>query len=96
MLDITHENLDSFFVNNAPYLVRIDGRQVCADPRDRGEPGDAVVVWPKKRGPMMLRRLARCAPFDSFYFAAEDEEVVRVPCNKITAIHKIVRPGAVS
>ena len=64
MLEITPDSLDQFFVNNAPYLVHIDGKQVCVDPRDKGEPGDTVVVWPKKRGPVMLRRLARCKPYD--------------------------------
>ena len=50
MLDINSDNIDSFF-DNAPYLVSIGNRQIMADPRDKGEPGDIVIVWPKKRAP---------------------------------------------
>ncbi len=89
MLEITSQNLDSFFTNNAPYLVHLYGRQVVADPRDKGEPGDDVVVWPKRRGPMVLRRLARCEPFSKYWFATEDG-VVAVPVNRVAAIHKVV------
>ncbi len=89
MLDITPDTMDSFFTNNAPYLVHLDGRQVVADPRDKGEPGDDVVVWPKRRGPMVLRRLARCEPYGTYYFATEDG-VVAVPVNRVVAIHKVV------
>ena len=90
MLNITPDTLDSFFTNNAPYLVHLDGKQICADPRDKGEPGDTVVVWPKKRGPLVLRRLARNALDQLFYFAAPCGEVVSVPANKVAAIHKVV------
>ena len=90
MLNITPDTLDDFFTNNAPYHVHLDGKQVCADPRDKGEPGDTVVVWPKKRGPLVLRRLARYEADNSFYFATADEEVVSVPSNKVAAIHKVV------
>ena len=44
MLTITPDTLDTFFTNNAPYLVHLDGQQICADPRDKGEPGDTVVL----------------------------------------------------
>ena len=89
MLDITPEYLDSFF-DTTPYLVTIGNRQVMADPRDKGEPGDMVIVWPKKRAPMVLRRLARCEPYGDFYFATMAEQVVKVPCSKVTAIHRVV------
>lgn len=90
MLDITPENLDTFFVPG-PYLVHIDGRQVAADPRDKGEPGDIVVVWPKRRPPRLLRRLARCQPFDRYFFSEPDTgATTAVPCNKVSAIHKVV------
>ncbi len=59
--------------------------------RDKGEPGDIIVVWLKKRGPRVARRLARCAPYDTFHFMTlGTEEVVVVPCNKVSAIHKVV------
>ncbi len=89
MLNITPDTLDDFFTNNAPYLVHLDGRQICADPRDKGEPGDTVVVWLKRRGPTVLRRLARCEPFNNFWFATDDGTVA-VPCNKVSAIHKVL------
>ncbi len=89
MLTITPDTLDTFFTNNAPYLVHLDGKQICADPCDKGEPGDTVVVWPKKRGPLVLRRLARNT-LDQLYYFADGDEVVSVPANKVAAIHKVV------
>ena len=68
----------------------IGNRQVMADPGDKGEPGDMVLVWPKKRAPMVLRRLARCKPYGTFYFATAGEQVVAVPCNKVTVIHGVI------
>ena len=89
MLNITPDTLDDFFTNNAPYLVHLDGKQICADPRNKGGPGDTVLVWPKKRGPLVLRRLARNT-FDQLYYFADGEEVVSVPAHKVAAIHKVV------
>ena len=84
-------DLSAFLEGPAPYELSVDGQQVRADPRDKGEPGDVVVVWPKKRGPRVARRLARSAPYDNFYFMTlGTEEVVAVPCNKVSAIHKVV------
>ena len=85
------ERLDAFFPNNAPYLVHLDGQQICADPRDKGEPGDIVVVWPRKRGPRLARKLARHADGNSYWFAdLADDQVVEIPNNKVTAVHKVV------
>ncbi len=92
MLDITHDNLDTFF-ETTPYLVTIGNRWLMADPGDKGEPGDMVLVWPKKRAPMVLRRLARYETYDvqdTFYFATAGEQVVAVPCNKVTAVHRVI------
>ena len=85
------EHLSAFFEGTAPYELSVDGQQVRADPHDKGEPGDIIVVWLKKRGPRVARRLARCAPYDTFHFMTlGTEEVVAVPCNKVSAIHKVV------
>ena len=78
MLEINHDNLDTFF-ETTPYLVTIGNHWLMADPGDKGEPGDMVIVWPKKRAPMVLRRLARCQPYGTFYFATAGEQVVAVP-----------------
>ncbi len=84
-------DLNAFLEGPTPYELSLDGQQVRADPRDKGEPGDVVVVWPKKRGPRVARRLTRCQPYDKFYFMTlGTEEVVAVPCNKVSAIHKVV------
>ncbi len=89
------EHLSAFFEGTARYELSVDGQQVWADPRNKGEPGDVVVVWPKKRGPRVARRLARCAPYDNFYFMTlGTEKVVAVPCNKVSAIHKVVEAHA--
>ncbi len=81
----------AFLDGPAPYDPSSDGQQVRADPRDKGEPGDVVVVWPKKRGPRVARHLARSAPYDKFYFMTlGTEEVVGVPCSEVSAIHTVV------
>ena len=88
---VTGDTLDLHFPGNAPYALIVDGRQVFADPRDKGEPGDIVVVWPKKRGPRLARKLARYEMDNAFYFAMLDSgALVSVPHNKVTAIHRVV------
>ncbi len=83
--------LDQHFASAEPYLVRVDGRHVYADPRDKGDLGDLVLVWPKRRSPRLLRRLARCQPFDKYFFASlETGETIAVPSNRIRMIHKII------
>ncbi len=91
-IEVTGETLDLYFPGNAPYALILDGRQVLADPRDKGEPGDIVVVWPKKRGPRLARKLARYEIDDSLYFFAmlDSCALVSVPHNKVTALHKVV------
>ncbi len=37
---VTGDMLDTVFPDNAPYALIIDGQQVFADPRRKGEPGD--------------------------------------------------------
>ena len=78
-----------------PYQLTINDREILADPQDKGEPGDLVVVWLKKRGPRLARRLARCSPFNSFYFRTpETGRVVEVPSNRVMAIHKMLEVTA--
>ena len=92
---VTGDTLDLHFPGNAPYALIVDGRQVLADPRQKGEPGDIVVVWPKKRGPRLARKLARYEMDNAFYFAMLDTAaLVSVPHNKVTAIHKVVSADA--
>ena len=89
------EHLIAFLEGTALYELSVDGQQVRADPRNKGEPGDIIVVWLKKRGPRVARRLARCAPYDTFHFMTlGTDEVVAVPCNKVSAIHKVVEAHA--
>ena len=88
---VTGDMLDTVFAGNAPYALVVDGQQVLADPRDKGEPGDIVVVWPKKRGPRLARKLARYEMDNAFYFSMLDTgALVSVPHNKVTAIHRVV------
>ena len=89
---ITGDTLDLYFPGNAPYALILDGRQVLADPREKGEPGDIVVVWPKKRGPRLARKLARNEIDDSLYFFTmlDSGALVSVPHNKVTALHRVV------
>ncbi len=88
---VTGDMLDTVFPGNAPYQLVVDGQQVFADPRRKGEPGDLVVIWPKNRGPRLARKLARYEMDNAFYFAMLDTgALVSVPHNKVTALHKVV------
>ncbi len=84
------------------YTLRIDSREVLVDPTNKGKPGDVVVLWPKKKTPVVSRRLARVVPYpgeadgpaplsDRYYFAdLENGQMFDVPQNKTAAIHKVV------
>ena len=74
------------------YTLRVDDARLVVDPSRKGEPGDIVVVWPRKKGPMVARRLARCAPYDTFYFRSLSAgDVFELPCNKVCAIHALAQ-----
>ncbi len=76
---------------NGCYKLQIDGHRMVVDPSKKGEPGDIVVVWPRKRGPVVVRRLARCAPYKTFHFRSLDTSgVFELPCNEVSAIHALV------
>ena len=84
------------------YTLRIDELVVLVDPTDKGKPGDIVVLWPKKKAPVVWRRLARVLSYpgeadgpsplsDRYYFAElENGQMFDVPLNKTAAIHKVV------
>ena len=73
------------------YTLQAGGRRLVVDPRKNGEPGDIVVVWPRGQGPMVARRLARCAPYNTFHFRALDTGAVfELACNKVSAIHAVM------
>ena len=89
---VTGDLLDTVFAGNSPYTVVIDGEHVLADPRDKGKPGHIVVVWPKKRGPRLARKLAR-HEIDGrlcFLFMLDSGAIVSVPQNRVVAIHRVV------
>ena len=72
------------------YVLQTATERLVVDPRKKGEPGDLVVVWAKKRGPVFARRLARCAPYDTFHFRTLDTgEVFELPCSKVSMIHAV-------
>ncbi len=83
--------LDAVTRQDGYYELRAGDTYLIVNPRRKGEPGDIVVVWPRKRGPMLARRLARCAPYDTFHFRALDTgDVFEQRCNEIVAIHALV------
>ena len=47
------------------YAIQTATERLVVDPSQKGGPGDLVVVWRKKRGPVVTRRLARRAPFNT-------------------------------
>ena len=76
---------------SACYRLQVNGHAVVADGASKGEPGDMVVIWPAKGGPRVARRLARCAPYDKFYFAdLSDGRTCEIPVNKVRLIHAVV------
>ncbi len=73
------------------YVLQTASERLVVDPRQKGEPGDLVVVWRKKRGPVVTRRLARRSPFNTYHFRDLDTgDVFELPCNKVSAIHAVV------
>ncbi len=84
------------------YILRLDAHEVLVDPTDKGKPGDVVVLWPKKKAPVVCRRLARVVPYpgeangpsvlsDRYYFAdLENGQMFDVAINKTAAIHRVI------
>ena len=73
------------------YVLQAGADRLVVDPRQKGEPGDIVVVWRKKRGPLVTRRLARRSPFRTYHFRDLDSgRIFELACNKVAAIHAIV------
>ncbi len=73
------------------YALQTATEHLVVDPRQKGDPGDVVVVWRKKRGPLVTQRLARCAPYSTYHFRDLDSgRVFELPCNKVAAIHGVV------
>ncbi len=72
------------------YALQTATERLVVDPSQKGEPGDLVVVWPKKRGPVLTRRLARRSPFNTYHFCdLGTGDVFELPCNKVSAIHAV-------
>ncbi len=84
------------------FTLRIDAHEVLVDPTDKGKPGDVVVLWPKKKAPVVCRRLARVVPYpgeadgpaplsDRYNFAdLENGQMFDIVLDKTAAIHKLV------
>ena len=73
------------------YTLQLGDTRLAVDPSKKGEPGDIVVVWPRKKGPMVALRLARCAPYSAFHFRALGTGAVfELRCSKVSAIHAVV------
>ena len=84
------------------YMLRLNGHEVLVNAGDKGKPGDTVVLWPKKKCPVIVRRLARyCAypgesaspaPLSARYYFAElgTGHMFDVATSKTAAIHKVV------
>ena len=53
-------NLMSETAGTPFYTLRVNGHDLIVDGSKKGQPGDVVVVWPVKGGPLVARRLARC------------------------------------
>ncbi len=79
---------------NGAYTLQMGDTCLVVDPSKKGEPGDIVVVWPRKKGPVLARRLARRAPYGTFHFRALDTgDVFERRCNKVSAIHAVTEFG---
>ncbi len=72
------------------YALQTATERLVVDPRQKGQPGGLVVVWRKKRGPLVTRRLARRSPFNTYHFSdLGTGDVFELPCNKVSAIHAV-------
>ena len=72
------------------YTLQVGETRLVVDPSKKGEPGDIVVVWPRKKGPLVARRLARCAPYSAYHFRDLcTAEVFEMRCSKVSAIHAV-------
>ena len=84
------------------YTLQLNGHEVLVNAGDKGKPGDTVVLWPKRKCPVIVRRLARYnaypgeaagpAPLSARYYFAElgTGQMFDVPISKTAAIHKVV------
>ncbi len=87
------------------YTLRLNGHEVLVDAGNMGKPGDTVVLWPKKKCPVIVRRLAHMSPYpgeavgpagvamlsDRFYYAVPGTgSMYDVAFKKVAAIHKVV------
>ena len=73
------------------YTLRVNGHDLVVDGSKKGQPGDVVVVWPVKGGPLVARRLARCIPYNQYFFQTLTEcRTLTVPCNKVRLIHAVI------
>jgi hypothetical protein len=73
------------------YALQTATQRLVVDPSKKGEPGDLVVVWRRKHGPMVARRLARCEPYNTYHFRdLGTGQVFELRCNKVFAIHAVV------
>ncbi len=87
------------------YTLRLNGHEVLVDAGNKGKPGDVVVLWPKKKCPVIVRRLARTSPYpgeavgpagvamlsDRFYYAVPGTgSMFDVAFKKVAAVHKVV------
>ena len=87
------------------YVLRTMGMEIEVDARDKGRPGDTVVLWPKKRCPVVVRRLGQVAPYpgeaayhlgsalasDRFFFTdPETGHTFDMEFKKLAAIHKVI------
>ncbi len=72
------------------YTLPVGDFHLVVDPSKKGEAGDIVVVWPRKKSPLVARRLARCVPYDTFHFRALGTGgVFELRCNRVCAIRSI-------
>ncbi len=72
------------------YTLRVNGHDLVVDGSKKGQPGDIVVVWPVKGGPLVARRLARCIPYNQYFQTLAECRTLTVPCNKVRLIHTVI------
>ncbi len=73
------------------YTLRVNGHDLVVDGSKKGQSGDVVVVWPVKGGPLIARRLARCIPYNNYFFQTLAEcRTLTVACNKVRLIHAVI------
>ena len=85
-------NAGDVLLGGGCYFLQIAGYRVVADPTIRAKPGAVVILWERKRGPRLVRVMARGGPhFSHYHFRFLDTgRLFKLIARDVTAYHAVV------